>query len=133
MRVARVLLVLAALPLLLTPALGQNAPHELYGELFSIENGEQSPKFFPNVQVTIREFDVSGLTNDQGAFRIRLPAAVLPGQEVTLRHDKEGYAIFSPLLGRLTIPAHSNEVVEVRLAASRLTALLVPRPYRGVH
>ena len=115
MRVARVLLVLAALPLLLTPALGQNAPHELYGELFSIENGEQSPKFFPNVQVTIREFDVSGLTNDQGAFRIRLPAAVLPGQEVTLRHDKEGYAIFSPLLGRLTIPAHSNEVVEVRL------------------
>ena len=91
------------------------AVHELHGEVFSIENGEQSPKFFRDVQVSIREFGASCLTNDQGLFRIGLPAHVLPGQEVTLRHDKKRYAICSPLLGKQLIPADLTRLVEVRM------------------
>ena len=115
MRRACALLVLTALPLLPTQALGQNAPRELHGEVFSIENGEQSPIFFRDVRVTIREFGASGLTNDQGLLRIRLPANVLPGQEVALRQDKERYAICSPLLGKQLIPADLTRPVEVRM------------------
>ena len=83
--------------------------------MFSIENGEQAPQFFPNVQMTLREFGASGLTNDQGLFRIQLPVNVLSGQEVTLRHDKKGYAICFPLLGKQLIPADLTRPVEIRM------------------
>ena len=53
MRSACMLLVLALLPLLPVPALGQNAPRELRGKVFSIEKGEQNPQPFGNVLVTI--------------------------------------------------------------------------------
>ena len=97
------------------PALGQTLVRELHGELFSIENGEQNPKFFPDVEVTIREFGTRGRTNDQGEFRIRLPSSVLPGQEMTLRHDKKGYAICHPLLGKQRVPAVSTDVVSIHM------------------
>ena len=83
--------------------------------MFSIENEEHAPQFFPNVQMTLREFGASGLTNDQGIFRIQLPENVLSGQEVTLRHDKKGYAICIPLLGKQLIPADLTRPVEVRM------------------
>jgi tetratricopeptide (TPR) repeat protein len=104
------------------PARGQHADRELHGELFSIEKGEQNPTFLPGVRVTVREFGNSALTNDQGRFRIPLPAAVLPGQEVTLRHDKTGYAICSPLFGKQLVPALPTTVVEIRMlpAGSKL-------------
>ena len=40
---------------------------------------------------------------------------MLPGQEVTLRHDKKGYAICSPLFGKQRVPAVPTEVVEIRM------------------
>src|SRR5271166_802143 len=73
MRTAYTLLALTLLTLPSAPALGQNVLPELHGEVFSVENGEQAPQFFPNVQMTLREFGASGLTNDQGLFRIQLP------------------------------------------------------------
>src|SRR5208337_3282370 len=115
MRTAYTLLALTLLTLLSAPALGQNVLHELHGEVFSIENGEQAPQFFPNVQITLREFGASGLTNDQGLFRIQLPVNVLSGQEVTLRHDKEGYAICHPYLGKQLIPADLTRPVEIHM------------------
>ena len=115
MRTACTLLALTLLTLPSAPALGQNVLHELHGEVFSIENGEQAPQFFPNVQMTLREFGASGLTNDQGLFRIQLPVNVLSGQEVTLRHDKKGYAICFPLLGKQLIPADLTRPVEIRM------------------
>ncbi len=115
MRTAYTLLALTLLTLLSAPALGHNVLHELHGEVFSIENGEQAPQFFPNVQVTLREFGASGLTNDQGLFRIQLPVTVLSGQEVTLRHDKKGYAICVPLLAKQLIPADLTRPVEIRM------------------
>ena len=115
MRTAYTLLALTLLPLLSALARGQNVLHELHGKVFSIENGEQAPQFFPNVQITILEFGASGRTDDQGLFRIQLPANVLSGQEVTLRHDKKGYAICFPLLGKQIIPADLTRPVEIRL------------------
>src|SRR5271157_1368323 len=115
MRTAYTLLALTLLTLPSAPALGQNVLPELHGEVFSVENGEQAPQFFPNVQITLREFGASGLTNDQGLFRIQLPGNVLSGQEVTLRHDKKGYAICFPLLGKQLIPADLTRLVEVRM------------------
>ena len=115
MRTACTLLALTLLTLPSAPALGQNVLRELHGEVFSIENGEQAPQFFPNVQMTLREFGASGLTNDQGLFRIQLPVNVLSGQEVTLRHDKKGYAICFPLLGKQLIPADLTRPVEIRM------------------
>src|SRR5271157_5283244 len=115
MRTACTLLALTLLILPSAPALGQNVLHELHGEVFSIENGEQAPQFFPNVQMTLREFGAGGLTNDQGLFRIQLPVNVLSGQEVTLRHDKKGYAICHPLLGKQLIPADLTRPVEIRM------------------
>lgn len=116
--------VLIPLLILLEPcsALGQTLVRELRGEIFSTENGEQNPKFFPDVEVTIREFGTRGRTNDQGEFRLRLPSFVLPGQEVTLRHDKKGYAICHPLLGKQRVPAVSTEMVEIHMlpAGSKL-------------
>ena len=115
MRTACTLLALTLLTLPSAPALGQNVLRELHGEVFSIENGEQAPHFFPSVQITIPECGVSGLTNDQGLFRIQLPVNVLSGQEVTLRHDKKGYAICVPLLGKQLIPADLTRPVEIRM------------------
>ena len=115
MRTACTLLALTLLTLPSAPALGQNVLRELHGEVFSIENGEQAPQFFPNVQITLREFGAGGLTNDQGLFRIQLPVNVLSGQEVTLRHDKKGYAICFPLLGKQLIPADLTRPVEIRM------------------
>ena len=81
MRTACTLLALTLLTLPSAPALGQNTLRELHGEVFSIENGEQAPQFFPNVQITLREFGAGGLTNDQGLFRIQLPVNVLPARK----------------------------------------------------
>jgi len=115
MRPAHALLIVALILLRPGSTLGQTVIRELHGELFSVEGSEYTPKFFPNVKVIIREFGISGLTDDQGRFRIKLPPGVLPGQEVAIRHDKKGYAICSPLFGKQLIPADSTKVVEVRM------------------
>jgi tetratricopeptide (TPR) repeat protein len=122
MKPIHTLLLLALLSPWSDPTLGQDADRELRGELFSIENGEHNPRFFPGVQVTVRESGNSALTNDQGRFRLRLPSSVLPGQEVTLRHDKKDYAICSPLFGKQLVPAVPTTVVEIRMlpAGSKL-------------
>src|SRR5437870_1817537 len=104
MRSAFTSLVLAVLSFWPCSILAQPAGREFRGELFSIEEGEQTPKFLPNVLVTVREFGATGLTSDRGLFRIKLPTGVLPGQEITLRHDKNGYTICSPLFGRQIVP-----------------------------
>src|SRR5262249_41921448 len=54
---------------------------------------------------------------DQGLFVIQMPGAAKPGQEVTLRHDKDGYEMFSPYKGLQRLPAISTPpaVVEVRM------------------
>ena len=114
MSTARATLALVALTLLPHPALGQAMPRELRGELFSIEQGEHNHALLAGVQVSIREVGNADVTNDQGLFRIQLPAGVSPGQEFTLRHDKKGYVICSPLYGKQIVPAE-GKLVEVRM------------------
>src|SRR5208337_3784867 len=54
---------------------------------------------------------------DQRPGSLPHPASrtVLSGQEVTLRHDKKGYAICVPLLGKQLIPADLTRPVEIRM------------------
>jgi tetratricopeptide (TPR) repeat protein len=96
---------------------GQNKPWDLVGELVSIEDGDDKPIKLANIEVTVREYLRSGTTDDQGRFVIQLPAAAKPGQEVTLRHDKDKYEIFSPYRGALRLPAPGNPppVIEIRM------------------
>jgi hypothetical protein len=109
--------VLISLLILLEPcsALGQPLVRELRGVIFSIENGEQIRKFFPDVEVTILEFGARSRTNDQGVFRVQFTSPVSPGQEVTLQADKKGYAICSPLFGKQLVPAVPTRMVEIRM------------------
>src|SRR4051812_1817496 len=115
MRSAFVLIIVAMAWFRPASTLAQPADRELRGELFSIEDGEQTPKFFANIKVIIPEFGAAGVTGDQGLFRIKLPAVVLPGQEVTLRHDKKGYVICSPLFGKQVVFADPAKLVQVRM------------------
>ena len=116
-----------ALPLLgLTPvpAAAQTAGLELRGVVFSIEDGQADRKYLPNVLVTVIEFGASGRTNDQGSFRVRLPAGVLPGQDVTLQEDQKDYYILLPVLSKLRVPATPAQVVEVSMLPKGSKVLL---------
>ena len=119
-------LVLLVLAILATPAFGDDPARQLRGQLCGIEQGMGNPRPLANVRVTIREFGTGDLTNDQGLFRIPLPASALPGQEVTLSHDKKGYAIYHPLLGKVRIPARPDEVVEIRMLPEGSKAFWTP-------
>jgi hypothetical protein len=80
------------------PAAAQPPGLELHGVVFSIEDGQADRKFLSNILVTVAEFGASATTNDQGGFRVRLPAGVLPGQDVTLQEDQKDYYILLPVL-----------------------------------
>ena len=60
--------------------------------------------------VTVLEFGANGSTNDQGGFRVRLPAGVQPGQDLTLQHDLKNYYILIPILSKLRVPASPSQM-----------------------
>ena len=116
-----------ALPLLgLTPVLSaaQTAGLELHGVVFSVEDGQADRRYLANVLVTVVEFGASGTTNDQGGFRVRLPAGVIPGQDLTLQEDQKDYYILFPVLSKLRVPAMPGQVVEVWMAPKGSKVLL---------
>jgi hypothetical protein len=115
MRTARAVLATALILLAPASAPGQDAVRELKGELYLLRGDGQAPEPLPNVLVTVRESGASGLTSDQGVFRIRLPRGVQPGQMVTLQHDRAGHAICFPLFGELKLSTDPAEVVVVQL------------------
>jgi tetratricopeptide (TPR) repeat protein len=97
---------------------------EIRGVVFSIENGQADRKYLPNVRVMVAEYEASDTTNDQGRFRIQLPAGVLPGQDVTLQEDLKDYYILLPVLGKVRVPATPAQVVEVWMAPKGSKVLL---------
>jgi tetratricopeptide (TPR) repeat protein len=105
-------------------AAAQTAGLELRGVVFSVEDGQADRKYLANVLVTVVDFGVSGTTNDQGGFRVRLPAGVLPGQDVTLEKDLKDYYILFPVLSKLRVPANSAQLVEVQMAPKGSKVLL---------
>src|SRR5262249_28733873 len=108
-----------ALPLLglaSIPAAAQTTGLELRGMVFSVEDGQADRKYLGNVLVTVIEFGKSATTDDQGLFRLRLPAGVLPGQDLTLQEDQKNYYILLPVLSKLRVPATPAQVVEVWMA-----------------
>src|SRR5262249_18332582 len=69
-----------------------------------------------NLTVTIEENGNSDTTNSQGMFRVVLPDIFKPGDKVTLRVDKPGWRVHTPVEGETRGPANlRKEVVEVRL------------------
>ena len=66
------------------------------------------------VVIKVLETGNSDLTDDDGAFRIELASPMKAGQEVTLAHDKKGYAIHEPLFGKLVLP-RDERLVEIRM------------------
>ncbi|MGO9596883.1 MAG: hypothetical protein ACLP7Q_02555, partial [Isosphaeraceae bacterium] len=109
-------LALTLLGLIPVPAAGQTAGLELHGVAFSVEDGQADRKYLPNVLITVVRHG-SGVTNDQGEFRIRLRAGVLPGQDVTLQKDRKDYYILFPVLSNLRVPADpAKQEVEVWMA-----------------
>jgi tetratricopeptide (TPR) repeat protein len=117
-------LALSLLGLTPVPAAAQTAGLELRGVVFSVEDGQADRKYLPNVLVTVIEFGASGRTNDQGGFRVRLPAGVLPGQDLTLQEDQKDYYILLPVLSKLRVPATPAQVVEVSMAPKGSKVLL---------
>ncbi|MEA1934095.1 MAG: hypothetical protein U9N60_06680, partial [Thermodesulfobacteriota bacterium] len=68
------------------------------------------------VKVTIKKTGASDRTNEEGMFRIFLPAVFKAGEEICLHINKPGWAIWYPLDGEIRIPAElRKEIVEVRL------------------
>ena len=126
-------LALTLLGLTPVPAAAQTAGLELRGVVFSIEDGQADRKYLPNVLVTVFEFGASGTTNDQGGFRVRLPAGVLPGQDVTLQEDQKDYYILLPVLSKLRVPATPAQVVEVCDGAEGLEGASRGELHRAVH
>jgi hypothetical protein len=114
MRTARAALATALILLAPWSASSQDDVRELKGELYLLRDDGQDPEPLPNVLITARESGASGLTSDQGVFRIRLPRALRPGRIVTLRHDKAGHAICFPLFGELKVPTDPADVVVVQ-------------------
>ncbi|HKM54983.1 MAG TPA: tetratricopeptide repeat protein, partial [Isosphaeraceae bacterium] len=117
-------LALSLLGLTPVPAAAQTAGLELRGVVFSVEDGQADRKYLPNVLVTVIEFGASGRTNDQGGFRVRLPAGVLPGQDLTLQEDQKDYYILLPVLSKLRVPATPTQVVDVSMAPKGSKVLL---------
>ena len=117
-------LALTLLGLTPVPTAAQTAGLELRGVVFSVEDGQADRKYRPNVLVTVVDFGVSGTTNDQGSFRVRLPAGVLPGQDVTLQEDQKDYYILFPVLNRLRVPANPAQLVEIQMAPKGSKVLL---------
>jgi hypothetical protein len=107
-----------------TPAAAQAPGLELRGVVFSVEGGQADRKFLANVLVTVVEFGSADTTTPQGRFRIRLPAGVLPGQDVTLQEDRGDYYILFPVLSKLRVPATPAQLVEVQMAPKGLKVVL---------
>src|SRR4051794_14538566 len=105
MRRTRIWLALPMLTLTTVPAAAQTTGRELRGVVFSIEDGQADRKYLPHVLIPVLVFAASGETDDQGRFRVRLPAGVLPGQDLTLEEDQKDYYILLPVLSKLRVPA----------------------------
>ena len=122
------LVVLAALARLSIEAPVQDGVQgqELTGLVFSIEDGEQNRHYFGNITIKFVGFD-SVRTDDNGFFRIKIPASVRPGQEITLRHNKKGYEICTPLFGKQLVPSDLIRPIEIRMlpTSSKLFGLMI--------
>jgi len=117
MKAARATIAIVLLACGPRPVPAQDTPFEVHGRLFSIENGEHDPKALSSVSVTIAHLGASGLTDDRGQFRLRIPPRVRlePGHEITVLVDSERYAVWSPIGGKVVITVDHTKDVEIRM------------------
>ena len=108
-------LVLLLLLLLPCALYAQEPKRMLRGVVYCVDKHEKTFAS-SDVKVTIKKTGTFGQTNEEGMFRIFLPAVFKAGEEICLHINKPGWAIWYPLDGELRIPAElRKEIVEVRL------------------
>ncbi|HTU93840.1 MAG TPA: hypothetical protein VMF69_27415, partial [Gemmataceae bacterium] len=112
MRIAAPMCLLVAA--LAWPAYSQEKPVKVLRGRLVIVSQQKGTIGLQKVAIKILETGNNGLTDDDGVFRIELAVPMKAGQEVTLTHDKKGYAIHQPLFGKLLLP-RDERLVEVRM------------------
>ena len=94
----------------------------LTGRVLLIEdNDELTPA--AGVSVTLMQTAESIVTGREGLFKISLPDSCHPGIKVEFSVRKDGWVIFSPFDGEITIPAFDTELVKIRLVKKGSTKL----------
>ncbi|MEO8341822.1 MAG: toll/interleukin-1 receptor domain-containing protein, partial [Nitrospirota bacterium] len=95
----------------------------LNGRVFLTEdNDDLTPAI--GLTVTLLQTAESVVTGPEGLFKLSLPDACHPGIKVELSVGKNGWVIFSPLAGEITLPALETDLVKVRLARKGSAKLL---------
>ena len=95
----------------------------LKGRVLLIEDNDELTSA-AGVSVTLLQTADSVVTGPEGVFTFSLPDACQPGIKVELSVRKDGWVIFSPLAGEITIPALETDLVKVRLVKKGSTKLL---------
>ncbi len=105
------------------PSNGAARRRYLKGRLLLIEGNDELTSA-AGVSVTLLQTADSVVTGPEGLFTLSLPDACQPGIKVELSVGKDGWVIFSPLAGEITIPALKTDLVKVRLVRKGSTKLL---------
>ena len=105
------------------PSNGAARRRYLKGRLLLIEGNDELTSA-AGVSVTLLQTADSVVTGPEGLFTLSLPDACQPGIKVELSVGKDGWVIFSPLAGEITVPALETDLVKVRLVRKGSTKLL---------
>ena len=95
----------------------------LRGQVFFVEDNDELTSA-AEVSVTLLQTADRVVTGPEGLFALSLPDACQPGIKVELSVRKDGWVIFSPLAGEITVPALEADLVKVRLVRMGSTKLL---------
>jgi tetratricopeptide (TPR) repeat protein len=104
------------------PLNGTARERYLKGRVLLVEdNDELTPA--AGVNVTLMQTADSVVTGPEGLFKLSLPDSCQSGIKVECSVGKDGWVIFSPFDGEITIPAFDTELVKIRLVKKGSTKL----------
>ncbi|MFO0699642.1 MAG: TIR domain-containing protein [Nitrospira sp.] len=86
----------------------------LRGRVFFIENNDELTSA-PGLNVTLLQTAKRTSTDSDGLFILPLPDGFQPGAKVDIGIKQDGWVIYSPIDGEITIPALDSELVKIRL------------------
>lgn len=95
----------------------------LRGQVFFIE-GNDELSAASDVSVTLLQTDEEARTNSRGLFRLLLPSTFQPEATVKVEIQKDGWVLYAPIDGAITIPALDSDLVNIRLVKKGSLKLL---------
>jgi tetratricopeptide (TPR) repeat protein len=116
-------LLLGLVSLLLLADLTTAQPPLLKGQVKRLDGA-----LVKNTPIRLLEPDVNGSTDQDGVFKIRLPANWKAGKQITLLVQLAGYAVLRPWEGKITIQEASEEKLENIIIAKDSLVQLVNNP-----